>query len=405
METGWNILIFNGGSSSLSYKIFQVSAKEKITTVLEGKAHRVGVKGKDPSFIENKYQKETVKDTLLLENHKKAAEAALKFIKSKGICIDYIGHRFVHGGENFKKSIFIDDVVINKLNECLPLAPIHNPISLDVIIESIKYFPEVPNYIAFDSAFHSSIPSYAYSYMLPKDITHKFGFRKYGFHGLSYSFIADETSRFMKKCLGKIKIVACHLGTGGSSVCAIDGGRSVDTSMGYSPLTGLMMSTRCGDIDPMLAVYLMAVFDYRAEGLMELLNKRSGLLGVSGFSSDLRDIIAHDAGEEKMQAELSLKMYVNRLEKYIGSYIALLKGIDALVFTDDIGVKNGLIKEKICDNMSWAGVEIDKELNRLAINQATMINTEESRVKVIVIPTEEELTICMEGIKLIKERI
>ncbi|MCX5679808.1 MAG: hypothetical protein NTZ95_04035 [Candidatus Omnitrophica bacterium] len=222
------------------------------------------------------------------------------------------------------------------------------------------------------------------------------------FHGLSYSYVAKSVPQILGRPSGKIKMVACHLGTGGSSVAAIDGGISVDNSMGYSPLPGLMMSTRCGDIDPMLTIYLMITYGYRPDYLMDMLNKESGLLGVSGFSSDIRDIInrMYKRGEH---GSLALDMYVHRLKKYIGSYITILGGIDVLVFTDDIGLRNPLIRQEVCKGMEWCGIELDKQLNRKAVgNIVSVLNTKKSKVKIISIPTAEELAICLEGLKLLE---
>ncbi|MFA5271947.1 MAG: acetate/propionate family kinase [Candidatus Omnitrophota bacterium] len=396
-----NILVFNCGSSSLTYKLFGVIGYEDVNVVLSGKAHRVGVKGEEPSFIEHFFQGEIRKDVTPLKNHKQAAISILQYLNENGINIDYIGHRFVNGGTYFSKSVFIDKGILKKLYLCLPLAPIHNPVILEVIQECVKRFPHIKQYAAFDTAFHSTIPYPAYTYALPKKIIQKFGFRKYGFHGLSYSYVARVIPEFLKRSPKKMKIVACHLGTGGSSVAAIRDGASIDNSMGYSPLPGLIMSTRCGDIDPMLTIYLMATYGYRPDYLIDMLNKDSGLLGISGFSSDIRDII-HHISKEGEQAELALDMYVHRLKKYIGSYITILGGIDALVFTDDIGLRNPFIREKVCKAMKWCGIALDKRLNYKAVgNVISVLNTKNSKVKVISLPAEEELAICFEGLKLL----
>ena len=226
---------------------------------------------------------------------------------------------------------------------------------------------------------------------------------KYGFHGLSYSYVTEEASRFLGRDLDGSKIVECHLGTGGASVAAVKNSRSVDTSMGYSPLQGLVMSTRCGDIDPMLTIYIMIMYGYRPDDLMDILNKKSGLLGISGASSDIRDIL-HSISEEKDQIDLAVKMYIHRLKKYIGSYIAILGGIDILIFTDDIGVHNWQVRGKVCENMEWAGVALDKERNESVTDDKTCkINTDGSDVDILTIPTEEELVICLEGLKIIEE--
>jgi acetate kinase len=396
-----NILVFNCGSSSLTYKVFMVRGAENIQIILSGKANRVGVHGTEPSSIETTFEGKVQKDVVPIRNHKEAAALALKNIKDNDTVVDCIGHRFVHGGSHFRNSVFLDKSTLEKLKLCEPLAPNHNPSALSVIYESKQSFPRIPQFVTFDSAFHSSIPRHAYTYALPRRITEKFGFRKYGFHGLSYSYVIRALSQFLRIPLNKSRIVACHLGTGGSSVAAIKDARSIDTSMGYSPLPGLIMSTRCGDIDPMLSIYLMTAYGYRSDDLMELLGKKSGLLGISGFSSDIRDIIQSIDGREE-QADLAFKMYIHRLKKYIGSYVAVLGGIDILVFTDDIGVHNWRVRQAVCENMDWCGLLLDQKLNRQGVgDKISRLDSENSKVHVFSVPTQEELVICLEGVKLL----
>ena len=396
-----NILVFNCGSSSLTYKVFRAENVDNVEEILSGKAHRVGIKGVEPSFIENQYENKIDKKIVPIENHKKASSFILEYIKDKNIPIDYVGHRFVHGGSKFTDTTFIDEDVLEKLVDCIPLAPIHNPISLSVIRQVSIFLKNVPQYVAFDSAFHFDMPEYSYTYALPKRIVEEFGFRKYGFHGLSYSYVCKKASRFLQRDAEELKIVACHLGTGGASVAAIQGNRPIDTSMGYSPLPGLVMSTRCGDIDPMLTLYVMIMYGYRPDRLMDLLNNESGLLGVSGVSSDIRDIL-HEVSEEENQSKLAFKMYVHRLKRYIGSYIALLKGINVLIFTDDIGVHNCQVREKICEKMDWAGIILDNNSNKEVMDDRVYkINSDDSNVDILTIPTKEELVICLEGLKII----
>lgn len=398
------ILIFNCGSSSLSFKIIDITGEKSFTVPLSGKAHRVGVEGEESSFIEVHSSGTTHREVFPISNHRKASEWILNFLITNKTPIDIIGHRFVHGGNHFKKTTKIDKDTLLKLEECIPLAPIHNPISLSVIHESHKKLPDITQYVTFDSAFHSTIPLIAYTYPLPKKIIDRFGFRKYGFHGLSYSFVSKETAFFLKKPIEKLKVVACHLGTGGSSVAAIKFGKSADTSMGYSPLSGLVMSTRCGDIDPMLAIFLMIKFNYRTEEFIELLNKKSGLLGLSGFSSDIRDIIGQLSSEEKNQSELAFRMYIHRLKKYIGSYITAMEGIDAIVFTDDIGLKNPFVREQACRGMEWCGIILDKKLNEnVAVDKICDIKAPDSDIHILTIPTDEEYIIAYEGLKLMKD--
>lgn len=396
-----HILVLNCGSSSLSYKVFAYADANNVSVSLSGKAHRVGVKGTEPSFLETDFHGAIQKEVIPLENHGAAAEAALKSVEAHGIAVGCIGHRFVHGGSYFPDSVQLTRETMEKLKLCQPLAPIHNPNSLSVIEVCTRLLPDVPQYAAFDSAFHSTIPEYAYTYALPRNIARKFGFRKYGFHGLSYQYVTWEIARYLGVSQKGLRVVACHLGTGGSSVAAMRDGRSIDTSMGYSPNTGLVMSTRCGDIDPMLATYLMSLYGYRPDELTDLLSKQSGLLGVSGFSSDIRDIILRFEEREEEQAELALEMYVHRLKRYIGGCAALLGGMDVLVFTDDIGVHNWQVREKVCENMEWCGIVLDREANRkIAGDGDSSVEESTSRVKILVIPTDEELMICMEGIRL-----
>ncbi len=399
-----NILIFNCGSSSLTCKAFSVDGSDGIVPILSVKAHRVGVRGSAPSFIEYRFSGEREVDRQPVNTHGEAAARVARFVRAKDIQIDYLGHRFAHGGSLFRDSAWLDQEVREGLRRCLPLAPIHNPFSLSVILECDRSFPDLPQYVSFDTAFHADLPPPAYAYALPRKIVDQFGFRKYGFHGLSYQHVVRETSRYLGGGPDGTKIIACHLGTGGASVAAIKDGRSVDTSMGYSPLSGLIMSTRCGDIDPMVTVYLMTIYGYGLDQLEQILNKKSGLLGVSDFSSDIRDLIDRFTGLEAKQARLAFEMYIHRLKKYIGSYGAILGGTDVLVFTDDIGVRNPLVREKVCAGMEWLGIKLDHERNRHGDPGVVFrCGAEDSRVEILVIPPEEELIICREGLKLMGE--
>lgn len=396
-------LVFNGGSSSLTYKVFQSGGSGEPQAILAGKAHRVGVTGSEPSHLDNEFHGEVTRDEVPIPDHAVAASLALESIRSRGIEVDCVGHRFVHGGSHFRRSALITDEVLAKLRQCLPLAPLHNPIALSVIEESRRALPGVPMYVCIDSAFHSTIPPHAHVYALPERIRRRFGFRRFGFHGLSYLHVTGETAHLLGRPVEGLRIVACHLGTGGSSVAAIDGGRSVDTSMGASPLPGLVMSTRSGDIDPMLALHLMTVWGFHPDDLLDLLNRRSGLLGISGFSSDISDIVRGLDGEDWERAELAFRMYVHRLRKYIGGYILALGGIDALVFTDDIGNRNWLLRERVCEDMDWCGLTLDRRANRRMVGgELTDLRAEGSRVAVLKIPTEEELVIFREGLSLME---
>jgi len=393
-----HVLVFNCGSSSLSYKIFRVDKSSRIEPIVFGKAHRVGVKGTKASFITYTYDGKCLKDVVPIKTHRDAADLVFDYIGRDAIRVDLVGHRFVHGGSFFAKSTVINPDTLQKLQLCLPLAPIHNPIALSVIYATREHLPGTKQYVAFDSAFHATLPPMAYTYPLPTAIVKKYAYRKYGFHGLSCLDIMNKTAGYLKVPAARLKLIICHLGTGGSSVTAIQCGRSVDTSMGYSPLTGLVMSTRCGDIDPMLTIYLMAAYGYRPDHMLGMLEKKSGLMGLSGFSSDLRDIIDK---KDKPHAKQAFDMYVHRLKQYIGSYLAVLGGIDALVFTDDIGVQNSFVREKVCADMTWAGIALNIHKNRTArSDRAAELTPSNSKVKILSIPNDEERIICLEGSRL-----
>lgn len=397
------LLVFNCGSSSLTFKIFETDGKF-FKVFLSGKGYRVGVKGTEDSYIEFFYDNNYEKLTIPLKNHRETAKIVLEFLEKNSIKVDGIGHRFVHGGDYFETNTLIDENNIDILRKCLPLAPIHNSISLSVIEVCREKYPEVKEFVVFDNFFHKTIPETYSKYLLPENLIKKFGFKKYGFHGLSYYYVTRKIYEVLNMDMERdnLKIVACHLGTGGSSVCAIKNGKSIDTSMGYSPNSGLMMSTRSGDIDPMLLFYIMYLYKIHTEELLDLINKRSGILGISGFSSDLRDVINAVLKEKKENAKLAFDMYIHRLKKYVSSYIFLLKGIDVLIFTDDIGVKNFLVREKLCENMEWAGIEIDKEKNKkINEKEISFIEKSTSKTKIAVIPTDEEIVIAWEGYKII----
>jgi acetate kinase len=394
------ILIFNAGSSSLSYKVFDFHKARKVDLVFKGKAYRVGVKGTERSYIENNWGGQTGKVIVDIPDHKTAACLAARYIVKNKIRVDAVGHRFVHGGEYFKESAVLDRDSLAKIKKCLPLAPLHNPISFSVIQEAMKVFADIPHYVVIDSAFHSTMPPKAYYYPLPDKIVERFKFRRFGFHGISYSYICNRMPKLLNVPSRKLNMIVCHLGTGGASVMAVKNGRSVDTSMGFSPNSGLIMSTRSGDIDPAILLYLAENKDLTPSKIEAMLNNKSGLLGICGFSSDIKDIIGHMEDEQaKERAKLAFEMYIHRLKSYIGSYVFALEGrMNALVFTDDIGVSNPLIRQKICESLVWAGIEIDKDKNNQAKSEeASFIQTSSSKVALVSIPTDEELMICLEG--------
>jgi acetate kinase len=406
-----NILVFNCGSSSLSYKVYRTAGSQHLVPVLAGKAHRVGVQGTVNAFIEHHLDGETFRKALPIRNHRGAATLVITFIRERDVPVDLIGHRFVHGGSLFQRSAFLDAEQLERLERCLPLAPIHNPNSLSVINAAREALPGVCQYVTFDSAFHASIPEHAYTYALPRALVEEHGFRKYGFHGLSYQDVTQKAAGFLGVPLEELRIVACHLGTGGSSVAAVKGGKSVDTSMGYSPLAGLVMSTRSGDIDPILPLHMVERCGYTVPEVTRILNKQSGLLGVSGFSSDIRDLIramdergdmSRCTEDDRQSARLAFEMYVYRLKQTIGSMAAALGGLDVLLFTDTVGLECPEVREAACMEMDWCGIALDPARNRQVTGETiARVSPDGAPAKVLVVPNDEELVIGMEGLNLL----
>ncbi len=396
------ILIFNCGSSSLNFKLFHVMPASRLAVDYSGKAHRVGVKGSQSSYIEFHYGQLSDKKDLPIPDHRTAANLVFDFLAQNNISFDLIGHRFVHGGETLTESIIVTESTLSNIMDCLPLAPIHNPNSFSVIEVCGDRYPSTPQYLTFDTAFHSSLPASSYTYPLPAAIQSKRHYRKYGFHGLSYKYVTQAAAEFLSLPLDKLKIIACHLGTGGSSVAAIKNGKSIDTSMGYTPLAGLMMSTRTGDLDALIPLKMLKQFPVTPCELNDLFNKKSGLLGVSGFSSDIRDILdARDKGK-KDSSSLSYDLYCYRLRKQIGAYAMLLQGLDVLIFTDDIGAQNRRVREDASSGLAWFGIDVDQEKNLAADSRAiNQINKQNSPVKILAMPTDEERIIAEEGVRLL----
>ena len=396
-----NILVFNCGSSSLKYKVYKVRNADQLDQIASGIAHRVGVKSQEASFIENHYHGNTEKLVQPLDTHRKAASLCVRCLHNAGIVIDAVGHRFVHGGTIFKESTMITKERMKDLRDCLPLAPIHNPNSMSVIEMCVEELPGLPQYVCCDTTFHTSIPAKAYCYALPQSIVEQFGFRKIGYHGLSYQFVTEAAARFLKTPKEGLKMIICHLGTGGSSAAAIDSGKSVETSMGHSSLTGLIMNTRVGDLDPMIPIELIQS-GYTMDEITQLLYKESGLIGISGYSSDIRDLIAHHADTGDERSGLAVDMYIHRLRLYIGGYLAILGGADALIFTDDVGIQEWQIREMACKNMEWAGIDLDDWVNRRASqSEIALLNTANSKVRILSVPNDEEIIIATEGLKLL----
>ncbi len=396
------ILVFNCGSSSLNYKVYDASQKE-IKVLLSGKAHRVGVTGSEPAFIEHHSGTSYQKDIQPIPDHRHAARLVLNAVHDRAVEIDIIGHRFVHGGSYFQNSTWLTPEIEPKVRACLPLASLHNPNSWSVIETCREIMPNCRQYLTFDTAFHASLPPAAYTYPLSAQIIRENGFRKYGFHGLSYQYVTDRIARALNRDLADLNMVACHLGTGGSSAAAIRNGKSVDTSMGFTPLAGLMMSTRTGDMDALLVLRLLEDFSLSGGELDTLLNKKAGLLGVSSFSSDIRDIqkAIHENADSK--AALAYAMYIRRLKETIAGYAVLLGRVDALIFTDDIGAQNFAVRQDACQGLDWCGIQLDLKKNELAKgNLINRIDAPGSRTAIFCLPTDEEGVIAAEGKRLLE---
>jgi len=392
------VFILNAGSSSLKYQLMNPETTEVLAS---GVCERIGIDGK---LIHEANGKKT-KQEITMPTHKEAIEVVLNVLtqsENKVIDsitkIDAIGHRVVHGGEFFNSSVIINDDVISKLEGLIPLAPLHNPANIMGIKIAQEIMPGKPNVAVFDTAFHQTMLAANYMYALPYEDYKEHGVRKYGFHGTSHYYVSNEAKKMLNK--EDSKVIVCHLGNG-SSICAVRDGKSIDTSMGLTPLEGLVMGTRSGDIDAGVLSYLMDKKDMTAQEIVNYLNKKSGLLGVSGISSDLREIIeASENGNER--AKTTIDMKCNRIKKYICSYAGMLEGVDAICFTAGIGENADLIREKVCNGLEFMGVELDCDKNRVRNEENREINTDSSKTKIYVIPTNEELVIAQDTYKLTK---
>jgi len=396
-----NLLIFNCGSSSQGFKIYQQLPGQESVVVAAGKAKNVATKTLADSIIDYTINGKAASKAALLPSHRVTAELILELLAQAGIKVDAIGHRFVHGGTIFDRSVRIDDAVKNDLRKCLPFAPIHNPNSFSVIEVCQRRLPGVPQYAVFDTAFHAGMPVESQLYALPRELIKEYGFKKFGFHGLSYQDVSSKTAALLQKPLESLKLILCHLGTGGSSVAAVKDGKSLDTSMGYSPLPGLVMSTRCGDIDAEIVLELIRQ-GRTPDEVSRILNNQSGLIGLSGVSSNLAEVIAAiEKGNE--DCRITFEVYAHRLSSYLGSFFWQLNGADAIVFTDDIGLKSWKLREKACSGIENLGILLDREANRNApAGQASRISLPASKVQLWGVPNDEEAVIRDEVFALIE---
>ncbi len=398
-----NILIINCGSSSLGFKVYRTEKEGGGKVIASGKARNVATHTQAESSINWMIDHKEGKKVTPLDSHRAAINEVLSLLKERQVGIEAVGHRFVHGGELFKSTTLIDDAAMQKLQKCLPLAPIHNPNSYSVIEVCKERLSGTPQYAVFDTAFHSSMPAEAREYAIPRNLAQAYGLRKYGFHGLSYQYVSRKTAELLHQPLYEVKLIMCHLGTGGSSVCAFADGHSVETSMGYSPLAGLVMSTRCGDIDAEVVLEL-ARRGLSTGEIEDILNDRSGLLGLSGYSSNLAEVIEAAENGNK-DCLLAYQVYADRLKFYLGAYTWYLNGADAVIFTDDIGVKSWKLREKVCSNADRLGIRLDVDANRKATSgDGELISIPESMTRVMVVATDEESVIFTEVLEQIDHR-
>lgn len=392
------IIAINAGSSSLKFQLFEMPNEEVIT---KGLIERIGLSDSVFNITVNSEKQTEITD---IPNHEVAVELLLSKLTSLGIIksleeIEGVGHRVVHGGEEFQDSVLINEEVIEKIEKLSELAPLHNPANLTGIKAFRNVLPNVPAVAVFDTAFHQTMPESSFLYSLPYELYEKYGIRKYGFHGTSHKYVSERAAEMLGRPLEQLRLISCHLGNG-ASITAIEGGKSIDTSMGFTPLAGVTMGTRSGDIDPALIPYIMGKINKTAEEVLEGLNKKSGMLGLSGFSSDLRDIeLKAEEGNER--AEMALSVFASHIHKYIGSYAARMSGVDAIIFTAGIGENSDTIRARVLNGLEFMGVYWDPALNKLR-GEERFISYPHSPVKVMVIPTDEEVMIARDVLRLSK---
>jgi acetate kinase len=396
------VLVINAGSSSVKYHLYRMPEAEVLAM---GFVERIG---EETSELSHFYHGNTYTMPAEIENVEKAMELILRTLidEEVGVLqqiseISAVGHRVVHGGEEFTGSVVVDENVIASIDKFADLAPLHNPPNLAGIRAAQNHLPNVKQVACFDTAFHATIPKVAYMYALPYELYEKYGIRRYGFHGISHRYVARRAAAIMGRGKYEINAITCHLGNG-CSITAVKDGRSIDTSMGLTPLEGVPMGTRSGDLDPAILFYL-AGKGYDAKSLKDLCNKQSGLLGLSGISNDVRNL-EELAGEGNARAELAIDVFCYRIKKYIGAYAAVLDTVDAVVFTGGIGENSVFMREKICNAVTQIGVQLDLTANKNAIAKEAQINTKDSQVKVFVIPTNEQAAIANDTYELAKGR-
>jgi acetate kinase len=398
------ILVLNCGSSSIKYQLFNMSESSEV--LAKGLLERIGLTdgilthkpaGKDPYKAILDIPDHTVGINMVMEALVHPEYGVISNINE----IKAVGHRVVQGGENFKESVLINNDVKRDIEKCSELAPLHNPANLKGILSCEKLLPGIPQVAVFDTSFHQTMPDYAFMYAIPYEYYEKYGIRKYGFHGTSHKFVAEKACRLFNMDFHSTKIITCHLGNG-ASITAIENGKSIDTSMGFTPVDGLIMGTRTGEIDPGVLLYLAEKEGLSLSGVNNMINKKSGVAGISQLSSDMRDLEAA-AVEGNPKAILALNMYSYKIKKFIGAYVAALNGLDLLVFTAGVGENDINTRKMICTGMEYLGIEIDEDQNKKAKAKDLLISKSSSRVKVIVITTDEEFVIASDTQEIVEK--
>ena len=400
-----NVLVVNAGSSSLKYQLIDTATEQVLG---KGLCERIGIDGK----IEHKKADGTkVEREIAMPNHSVAIKIVVDFLTDPEFgCvksmdeIEAVGHRAAHGGHYFNKNVLIEGDVMDRFELCREIAPLHTGPHIMGIQGCQAVMPNVPQVIVFDTVFHQTMPDYAYTYAIPTDMAKKYGIRRYGFHGTSHRYVSEEMAKILGKPIEETKIITCHIGNG-SSITAIKGGKCIDTSMGFTPLAGVEMGTRCGDMDPAVVTYIMDKEGFSADDMSNFMNKKCGLLGVSGVSSDARDIEAaiRDGNENAL---LAAKILAYGIKKYIGSYVAALNGVDAVVFTAGMGENNVELRERVCKDMDFFGIKLDEAANKATVRKSepVKLSTDDSKVLVYMIPTNEELMIARDTEALVKAK-
>jgi acetate kinase len=390
------VIAINAGSSSLKFQLFEMPSE---TVLTKGLVERIGLNDSVFTITVND-EKQT--DILDIPNHAVAVKMLLEKLTSTGIIqsldeIGGIGHRVVHGGEKFSDSVLLTEELLQEIEELSDLAPLHNPANIVGIRAFQEVLPNVPAVAVFDTAFHQTMPEESFLYSLPYDYYKKYGIRKYGFHGTSHKYVTERAAAMLGRPIEQLRLISCHLGNG-ASIAAVEGGKSIDTSMGFTPLAGVTMGTRSGNIDPALIPYIMEKTGKSVEEVLDVLNKKSGMLGISGFSSDLRDI-EQESAEGEYRAQVALRVFASRIHKYVGSYAARMKGVDAIIFTAGIGENSDTIRARVLEGLEFMGVYWDPARNNVR-GEETFISYPHSPVKVLIIPTNEEVMIARDVVRM-----